>query len=248
MVFCCLLISGFGCLTVHLRAGDQTDRRVILEAVGYLVPVRQVTISPKVSGIVIEVMIDEGRVVQAGEVIARLDPAFYEAARDLAQAKLHRAQLLVKKAEAGANKEDVALAEADVSIAKAELRIAQTRLDGTIVRAPITGTVLTKKVEVGSMVNPTAASICEMADLRQLEVDVWVQEQDFAKVSIGQKCLIQVEASPKTQYQGRVARILPLVDRSKGAVGVRVRLDASKTMDTLRPEMRARVEFVQETK
>jgi multidrug resistance efflux pump len=94
--------------------------------------------------VVVELHIQEGRAVQKGDVIARIDPARYEAALNLARAKLERARLLLQKAKAAENKLEIALAEADVKIAETEVMIAQMRLDGTVVRAPFAGTILNK--------------------------------------------------------------------------------------------------------
>src|ERR671936_354652 len=74
------------------------------------------------------------------------------------------------------------------------------RLEATKIRAPVTGTILTKKAEKGNIVNPSAfssgisASLCEMADLTHLEVDLSVQERDIASVKVGQQCWILPEA------------------------------------------------------
>jgi hypothetical protein len=54
---------------------------------------------------------------------------------------------------------------------------------------------------VGTLVHPTAAqlpaSLCEMADLQALEVDLWVGEMDLGKVKVGQKCVVRLEACPR---------------------------------------------------
>lgn len=99
------------------------------------------------------------------------------------------------------------------------------------------------------MVNAAAfqvpSSICDLADLRQLEVDIWISERDVRRVAIGQPCVVHPEAYPKDPYQGRVARILPVADRAKGTIGVRVRFDPGAKTDGLRPEMRAVVSFLE---
>jgi multidrug efflux pump subunit AcrA (membrane-fusion protein) len=98
---------------------------------------------------------------------------------------------------------------------------------------------------VGSRIDPgapqLAASLCDLADLRALEVELWVQERDLAKIARGQPCQVRLEAFPQTTYPGRVARLLPVADRSRGAVGVRVRLEVPEKDELLRPEMAALV-------
>src|SRR4051812_34959189 len=93
-----------------LQAGEPKAERVVLESRGYLVPVAHVTVSPKVAGQVVELLIDEGRLVKAGEVLARLDPEEYKAAALLARARLRLAEAELAKAKEGAGKADLAIA------------------------------------------------------------------------------------------------------------------------------------------
>ena len=132
------------------------------------------------------------------------------------------------KAKEEASKGALAIAQAKVEIAQAQVELAQHRLKCTLVSAPMGGTVLVKRAEIGTMIDPKSfqqpASLCDLADLRELEVGLFIQERDLAKVAVGQQCLVRLEAFPEKTYRGRVARILPVADRAKGAVGVRVRL------------------------
>jgi multidrug efflux pump subunit AcrA (membrane-fusion protein) len=219
--------------------------RVVLEVRGYIVPARQVLVSPKVAGQVVELPIEEGRVVKAGDVLAKLDPAEYEAALHLARAEALAARARYEKARA--TKTDVPIYEAELAAAEARVKIAQQRLNGTVVRAPLSGTVLTKKVEVGALVNPQAfsiaAAVCELADLGDLEVDVPIMERDLGRVLKGQRCLIQ-PLFPQAEYKGHVVRVLPVLDRAKATASVRVRIEIPKGDDRLRPEMSAVVKFL----
>ena len=117
--------------------------------------------------------------------------------------------------------------------------------------APVSGTILTKKAEKGNMVNPAAfsnglsASLCDMADLSDMEVDLAIAERDIAKIFKGQKCAVIAEAFPERRYQGTVSRLMPTADRSKGAVPVRVKIEIPREEEGqyLRPEMGAVVTF-----
>jgi multidrug resistance efflux pump len=231
-----------------LGADEPKPGQVLWEAKGYAVPARQVTVSPKVSGQVVELLIEEGKRVKAGDVLARLDPAEQEAALRLARAEMKLAEAGLAKAKEGAGKADLAVAQAKVEVAQARVALAQRRLECTVVRAPVDGTVLVKRAEVGTLINPKAfnvpASLCDLADLRTMDVEVWVQERDLAKVATGQPCLIRLEAFPKATYRGRVARLLPVADRARGAVGIRVRVEVPAGDERLRPEMGAIVQIL----
>lgn len=157
----------------------------------------------------------------------------------------------------GPRRERKRAAEAQVRQAEAEVRRAKWRLDNCVIAAPISGTVLKKNAELGNLVNPVAFngsfSLCDMADLSKLEVELSIQEREIAKVKKGQKCKVQPEAYLDRFYDGVVSRLMPIADRAKGAVPVRVRLKvpADEEGQYLKPEMGAIVrfynEFVEET-
>jgi multidrug resistance efflux pump len=150
----------------------------------------------------------------------------------------------------GARQERIDAARSDVAQAEADLAKAEWRLDNCTVRAPVSGTILTKKAEEGNIVNSSAfnvsASLCDMADLSDLETDLNIQERDIAKVFKGQHCRIRPEAFPDRIYEGTVSRLMPIADRAKGAVPVRVKIQVPKDEEGmyLKPEMGAVVSFL----
>jgi multidrug resistance efflux pump len=165
----------------------------------------------------------------------------------MAELQIQRAEIVLKSLREGPRPEDLAAARAQVAAAEAAFAAAKYLLDSTRIYAPFAGTILTKKVEVGSLVDPAgfqvSAGVCELADLNALEVDLPIEERDLSQIFQGQKCEIRSEAFPGVVYQGQVARLLPMADRAKGAVPVRVRLDRSKNDGKLRPEMGVLVTF-----
>jgi multidrug resistance efflux pump len=291
---------------------------VVFEAKGYVIPVQQIQVSPKVGGMVEELYVLEGKRVKAGDILCKLETVDYQADNDKAVATLKAAQhrlketedmwpLETKQAEAelasaeaeytqlesdykrnltlGKNntaardvemaesaarsmerkvarlrfalhliretrKERIDAARADVRQAQADLDKARWRLDNCVIRAPITGTILTKKTEQYNIVNPVAfnvsASICEMADLTQLEVDLTIQERDIGKIFKGQQCRIKPDAAADKSYTGEVSRLMPIADRSKGTISVRVRVSVPREEEGLylRPEGAALVSFL----
>ena len=89
-------------------------------------------------------------------------------------------------------------------------------------------------------------SLCELADLSDLEVELGIQERDISRVYKGQKCKVRADAYPDRIYEGVVSRLMPIADRAKGAVPVRVKLavPASENGHYLKPEMGAVVSFM----
>jgi multidrug resistance efflux pump len=150
----------------------------------------------------------------------------------------------------GFRQEQIDNAQALYEQAKAELVKAEWKLSNCIIKAPISGTILKKNAEEGNIVNPIAFngsfSLCDMADLSDLEVDLNVQERDISLIFKGQKCKVRALAWPDRVYEGYVSRLMPIADRAKGAVPVRVKLaiPAEEEGIYLKPEMNATVTFL----
>jgi multidrug resistance efflux pump len=178
------------------------------------------------------------------------------------QRRLESNLKMLKDPESGRLKRRIDAAHEEMEQAKARLGTAEMRREWCDIRAPITGTVLTKNAEYYNLFNPaafsqtgTAASLCEMADLTRLEIDLSVQERDIPLVRQGQKCFIMPEAYQNDReflaryprgYVGTVDRLMPKADRAKGAIPVRVRVDLIPEDEAgkyLRPEMGALVSF-----
>ena len=83
-------------------------------------------------------------------------------------------------------------------------------------------------------------------ELSDLEVDLSIQERDISKVFQGQRCFIKAEAFPERRYEGVVSRLMPIADRSKGTISVRVRVEVPRAEEGLylRPEGAAFVSFL----
>jgi multidrug resistance efflux pump len=180
----------------------------------------------------------------------------YDAAVSRFQAMDRRVQRLgfaLKLMEEGPRIERIEAARAQVRLSAAELAKCEWKLGNCVIRAPISGTILKKNAEEGNIVNPIAFngsySLCEMADLSDLEVDLTIQERDISKVFKGQKCKIRAEAYLDRVYEGVVSRLMPIADRAKGAIPVRVKLTvpAEEEGVYLKPEMGALVTFLKKT-
>lgn len=164
-----------------------------------------------------------------------------KSARDEAKAYLEQTEQALSLAEAGARPVQIEVAQAEVDRSKAALTKAQHWLESTVVRSPISGIVLQKTGELGEYVRPEALvnSLCVVADLNDVEAEVDVQERDLALVKVGQPCKLTAEAHGDRQFEGRVARILPIASRQRGAVQLRIAVVGAK--NELLPDMNCRV-------
>jgi multidrug resistance efflux pump len=179
-----------------------------------------------------------------------------EAARsdmDVAEKAHEEAVKALETIRGTARKMRIAAAKFEVEQAKARLARAEWRLGNCVIRAPIAGTILTKKAELGNLVSPlsfnVSASLCEMADLSDLEVDLGVQERDVSKVEQYQRCRVHSEAYPTRFYDGYVDRLMPIANRSKAEVPVRIKVKIPREEEGryLKPEMGAVVSFYKDT-
>jgi HlyD family secretion protein len=179
-------------------------------------------------------------------------PADYDASQSRYQAmvrQIERMRFAYNLMLAGSRQEKIDQAKADLQTAKSNVEKAKWKLDNCKIRSPVTGTILKKNAEEGNLVNAIAfsgsVSLCELADLSDLEVDLTVQERDIANVFKGQHCVVRAEAYPDRVYQGVVSRLMPIADRAKGAIPVRVKLTVPREEEGvyLKPEMGAVVTF-----
>jgi len=161
-----------------------------------------------------------------------------------------RATLTAAEAAAAVSSARVRSAEAAIATARARTRVTEEALENTNVRAPFDGVVIRKRAEVGETVSPfgvqgqatrEGGAIATIADLRELEVQTEVSENNVGKLSRGMPAEVKVQAYQDYGFKGRLREIFPSADRSKSIVEVRVSiLDADARV---KPEMSASVTF-----
>ena len=113
---------------------------------------------------------------------------------------------------------DLETARSSVKRSETQLELRQIEYDDTIIKAPVSGTILEKLVEEGQVITSRLSSLSSsegqalvtMADLDTVYVVTEVDETDIGKVEIGQPVTITVEAYPDTPFQGEVLKIAPL--------------------------------------
>ena len=181
---------------------------------------------------------------------AELDSA--EAQYRAAQKRVERLKAALRLMKLGPREERIAAAKSEVRRRDAELAKAKWRLDNCTIKAPIAGTILKKNAEEGNIVDARVMngsySLCELANLADIEAELMVQERDVSRVHVGQRCQVQAEAYRDRVYEGVVSRLMPIAERSKGAIPVRVKITvpADEIGVYLKPDMSARVTFLKD--
>lgn len=209
--------------------------------VGRIEPERRVELKSKVAGLVAEVRVNEGDRVRAGDVLLRLDAVDYQRevarartelaraknAHDLAELRRARAKLgvasgVVSKAELEAldhecEEKRLALAAERIALGGAGDRVRYTR-----VLAPFDGTVVARAIEPGEAVTPgvessfDGKSLLTIADLSLLLVKVDLNQVDVARVAVGQKATLSLDALPDRRYSATIVRVAPASVRRPG--------------------------------
>jgi HlyD family secretion protein len=164
---------------------------------------------------------------------------------------LHRVNSLQKAFELvklGPRQEEIDSLRGQVDQARGALNYAETNLANTIIRAPVTGTILERAVEKGEFVTTSFVGdrgakgyVVSLADLNDLEVELDIAQNDFAKLHAGHHGIVTTDAFPDRKYEGFIKEISPEANRQKATVQVKVKI--SKPDSYLRPEMNASVAF-----
>ena len=137
--------------------------------------------------------------------------------------------------------------------AKGSLAFYETQLANTVIRSPINGTVLERVVERGEFVTTSFVGdrgakgyVVSLADLNDLQVELDINQNDFARLTSKQRGIITTDAYPDRKYDGVIEEISPEANRQKATVQVKVKV--LKPDQYLRPEMNASVAFIAEEK
>lgn len=199
----------------------------------------------KSSGVVLQVLVEEGDQVRAGQVLARIDP-------DRARLEMERSRATVRKLENNFRRAQELLASKlvsaesveqirfDLESAKASYDLAQLELSHTNIVAPISGVVAQRMVKVGNLVALNAPAF-RVVDISQLEGVLNVPERELATLRPGMPLRMVVDAVPGQVFEGKVDRISPVVDSGSGTFRV---VCAFEGGGTLRPGMFGRIEVV----
>jgi HlyD family secretion protein len=235
-------------------------------ASGTLNPVTNITVGSQISGIISVLYADWNSPVKAGQVVAQLDPATYEASvrsaeGDLASAKANQE---LQKAEAERSAElftnklisssdyDTAIAnlhqaDAQVQIKEAALTNAAVSLQRCTIYSPVDGVVISRDVDVGqtvaaSLSAPTLFIIAN--DLTKMQIDANVSEADIGTVAEGQDVEFTVDAFPDGKFTGKLVQIRNSPTTVQNVVTYDAVIGVSNPDLKLRPGMTANASII----
>lgn len=229
---------------------------------GQLVAVRSVIISNEVTGIVDEFHKDIGDKVSAGEALAKLSIADNLLNVQLAQAELavslnelkiqekqlQRYQALYKTKGISASAFDeqrrkTNTNKAQVEVDKIKLAMVKREQDKSEVKAPFSGVILTRNLELGQFI-PTGEALYTLVDMSQVKVRFYLLESDVLTMNVGDVVHVTIPALANKTLTGSVVILAPAFQTNEPGFLVEVLLENNRR--ELKPGMQARVDLAEQ--
>ena len=195
-------------------------------ATGLVEPTLEIRIAPRTPGRIVELLVDEGATVRAGQLLARLEDsdlqssvAELEARATYAQSQfdrnseLRRASLISQDA--------LERSRSDLDAARAALRRSRATVAQMRLTAPAAGRIIRRDGEVGEYV-AVSTPVFYLAASSTLRITADVDEEDLPRVAVGQRVLIRSDAFADRVFEGRVAEITPRGDPVARSYRVRI--------------------------
>lgn len=235
-------------------------------ATGTLNPVVNVQVGSQVSGNISKLFVDFNSQVKAGQVVAQIDPALFQATVTQAEGDLASAQAALELARINAKRTqdlfarktssqadlDQAVAtlhqaEANAKIKQGALDKAKADLDHCTITSPIDGVVISRSVDVGQTVAASlqAPVIFQIAnDLTKMQIDSNVAEADVGVVKVGQDVDFTVDAFPTQTFHGKVVQVRNAPITVQNVVTYDTVIGVSNPELKLKPGMTANVSII----
>ena len=216
------------------------------------------------SGTVTEIDVKVGDQVGKGQVLAKVDPTAAQDSLNTAQANLNSAEQALSRARAATPSDAATIASAQAQVASDQSTVdsAQRALDGTVLKAPMSGTVTAVNGSVGassssssgasgsgggsgstgaaaasSSTSSSATSssgFIQLADLGQLEISAYFAEADATRLKVGQAATVAWSALADTSETGKVASISPTATAQNNVNSYQVLVSLSAKPDGIR--------------
>ncbi|MDZ4800880.1 MAG: efflux RND transporter periplasmic adaptor subunit [Bryobacteraceae bacterium] len=153
----------------------------------------------------------------------------------------------------GPRREQIDAMRGQLEEVKGEVAFYETQLANTLIKAPVSGTILERVVEKGEFVTTNFVGergakgyVASLANLNDLRAELDINQNDFAKLKRDHKAVITTDAYPDRKYDGVIDEISPEANRQKATVQVKVKI--LNPDEFLRPEMNSSVAFIESGK
>ncbi len=196
-----------------------------VSAVGTIAAMRDVVVSSETAGRITRVSVKVGDAVRSGQPLVIVDDELKAIAVEQARAQLLAAETNFRKAtkdfqradtlfktgdvadvELEANRLALRSSEAQFTSAQVALKLAQRQFDDTRIKAPISGVVASRKVEVGEMVSP-GREVANIVDISSVKVKLSISEEEIGKIRLNQPVTVRVDPAPNRTFEGAIYTI-----------------------------------------
>ena len=240
-----------GVMPVHVEAAPVkvADLKQELPAVGSLSSPQETVVAPQISGRIVSLDIDQGQVLQRGQILARLDDSIQKAALAAAEATLNNARDVYERDRqvvktGGVSEQQLQSDKTAVQEAEAQVRQAQVNLQYTTIRAPFTGALGLRQVSLGAYLSAGDA-IVRIRQMDPLYLDFEIPQQAIGRIILGQKADFAVPGI-SSEFEGTVTTIDPALNADSRNVHVQATVPNPKLL--LKPGMFAQVRLIVGTK
>ncbi|MEM7135156.1 MAG: efflux RND transporter periplasmic adaptor subunit [Myxococcota bacterium] len=212
-------------------------------ATAEILALRESLLRAEVPGRVVAVRVEAGDSVEKGDVLVRLDVVRTESAVaaagasvaqskarfEQAQREFARTEVLVKAGGLADQALDDARNELRVTSAvldasRADARLARRGLTEAVIRAPFSGTIVERHVELGEYLAP-GNDLVRIADTSVLKARVLLDPREALGLSVGAKAIVEAFARPGERFAGRVVRVGKVIDPDTRRLPADVELD-----------------------
>jgi len=183
-----------------------------------------VELSTEASGIITDIYFEEGREVEKGKLLVKINDSELQAQKQRAEFRLSLAEQREERQRrllerGGISQDDYDATLNEVNVLRAEARLIDAQIDRTEIRAPFSGIVGLKYVSVGSYLTP-ATRIASLQEVDPIKIDFSIPERYLARVSVGDRILFSVQGIDST-FTGEVYAIEPRIDTQTRTLQIR---------------------------
>ncbi|HEX6240859.1 MAG TPA: efflux RND transporter periplasmic adaptor subunit [Polyangiales bacterium] len=217
-----------------------------LSAVGTIAAAKGVAVSNDSPGVVKRIAFESGQMAKAGQVLVELDTgveraqlATAQARKELAEQNIQRTRSLFQSG--GLSRSQLDADESALKGAQAEVAGLQAQIDRKVVRAPFTGRLGIRAINLGQYLSP-GTPLTTLEALDSVYVDFTLPQQALSSVDIGFPVRVVIEGEKPVEKEGAVAAVDPTLDRATRSI--RVRASIPNQDQKLRPGMFGNVSVV----
>ncbi len=202
------------------------------EVPGYTEPYKTITVSSSESGVISQMLVEEGAQVKKGQVLARLDTAQHEAELEIAKSNTALQKSKVAKLEEIVRsqriaQEELERARTDLKVREAEVRKIEAVIENRIMRSPVDGIVSEIKRDPSEAVSLASPHVLTVVQIDRLLVNLFLSPARAARMKAGDKSNLSLGDNAQPAV-GIVEFVSPVTDAASGTVRVKFVLDNTK--------------------